>query len=59
MTNEVALCVSENEARELYRHLHQLPQGQETYFETYRQLQRHFFQTLTVDQLTALLEGPP
>jgi len=58
MTKDVDLRVSEDEARELYRHLHRLPQGQETFLETYRQLQQYFFQTLTVEQLTFLLESP-
>jgi hypothetical protein len=56
---DVVLRVPESEALRLYQHLHQLTLGQETYVETYRQLQLYFFQTLTVEELTVLLEGRP
>lgn len=55
----VPLQVPETEALALYRHLHQLPGGEEVYWETYRQLQNHCFQTLTVEELTNLLKGNP
>jgi len=55
---DVLLKLPESEAAGLYRHLHRLPQGQEMYVEAYRQLQLYFFQTLTVEELTSLLEGP-
>jgi hypothetical protein len=51
--------VPETEALALYRLLHRLPDGQEMYWELYRQLQLHFFQTLTVEEVTQLLEGEP
>ncbi len=54
---EVSLQLPESEALRLYQHLHRLSQGQENYVESYRQLQRYFFQILTVEQLTSLLEG--
>ena len=54
---DIELCLPEAEALGLYQLLHRLPQGQETYVEAYRQLQTHFFQILTVDQLTKLLES--
>lgn len=56
---EVVLHLSEDEALALYRHLHLQPSAQESYWETYRQLQSHFFQRLTVDELTRLLEEGP
>lgn len=56
--SEIALQLPEDEARALYRHLHRSPGAQERYWETYRQLQAYFFQTLTIDEVTRLLEGP-
>lgn len=53
--SEVVLRLPEDEAKDLYRHLHQVSGGQDTYWEAYRQLQNHFFATLTVEQITALL----
>jgi hypothetical protein len=55
--NEVPLTLPEDEARALYRLLHLTPGGEDTFCEAYRQLQGHFFRTLTVDQVTVLLEG--
>lgn len=55
MVNEVSLVLPEDEALALYGHLHRSPGGQDQYCETYRQLQAHFFQTLTVEQLTRFL----
>jgi len=54
--NEVVLRLPEEEALALYRQLHQHP-NQDAYCETYRQLQGHFFQVLTIEEVTALLEG--
>jgi len=54
---DVILHLPESEALALYRHLHRISEGQEAYLEAYRQLQFHFFQTLTVDEVTTLLEG--
>lgn len=55
--NTVHLDLPEIEARELFRRLHQDPADQETFCETYRQLQSFFFRTMTVEQITALLEN--
>jgi hypothetical protein len=52
----VSLLLPETEAMNLYRQLHRWPEGQDLYCEAYRQLQSHFFQTLTVEEITALLE---
>jgi hypothetical protein len=57
VTDEVPLLLSDDEAKQLYRHLHRVPGGQDQFCETYRQLQNHFFQNLTVDELTVLLDG--
>ncbi len=57
--NEVSLALPDGEAKALYRHLHRLPEGQDRFFEAYRQLQRHFFRSLTVEEVTTLLEGEP
>jgi hypothetical protein len=57
--NDVILRLPENEAQCLYQHIHQLAQGQDAYVETYRQLQLYFFKTLTVEELTSLLEEKP
>jgi len=54
--NTVPLLLPENEARELYRRLHQWAKGQDLCYETYRQLQAHFFMTLTVQEVMHLLE---
>lgn len=54
--SEVTLRLPEDEALALYRHLHLQPAAQECYWETYRQLQGYFFQRLTVEELTRLLE---
>jgi len=51
----VTLTLPEAEARALYGHIHRLDGGEERYAETYRQLQNHFFSTLTIEQLRALL----
>ena len=53
----VPLNLPESEAKILYRHLHQWPSAQDLYCETYRQLQVYFFQTLTVVEVTTLLDG--
>ena len=55
--NTVALLLPETEAMALYRKLHRTTEDQDLYCETYRQLQVHFFGTLTVEQVTDLLEG--
>lgn len=54
--SDVVLRVPTEEARALYRLLHQTPGGQDLLFQTYRQLQTHFFSQLTVEELTALLK---
>lgn len=54
---DVALTLPEDEARHLYQKLHRLPDGQDRFCETYRQLQGHFFQTMTIEEVTELLEG--
>jgi hypothetical protein len=51
----VPLTLPENEARSLYAHIHRLEDGQDVYAETYRQLQNHFFSTLTIEELRVLL----
>lgn len=51
----VPLTVPEAEARSLYAHIHRLENGQDMYPETYRQLQNHFFSTLTIEELRILL----
>jgi hypothetical protein len=56
--SEVVLRLPEEEAKDLYRHLHLVAGGQDSYWEAYRQLQSHFFSTLTVEQITALLGVP-
>lgn len=56
MNVEVTLQLPESEAKALYRLLHLTDEGQEVYCEAYRQLQGHFFRSMTVDQVTALLE---
>lgn len=53
---EVVLHLPADEARALYRLVHQTPGGQDLLFQTYRQLQSHFFSVLTVEELTQLLE---
>jgi|GEM_PF-2187305 hypothetical protein len=55
--NAVPIHLPDEEAKALYRHLHRLLDGQDLYCETYRQLQNYFFQTLTVEEVTTLLEG--
>ena len=55
--NEVPLHLPDREAKALYRYLHRLPEGQDVFFEAYRQLQNHFFRCLTVEEVTTLLEG--
>jgi len=55
--NEVELRLPGDEAKALYRILHQMPDGQDKFYEAYRQLQGHFFQNLTVEEITVLLEG--
>lgn len=55
--NEVVLRLPHDEALALYRHLHREPEGQDVFCEAYRQLQYHFFRTLTVEEVTSLLEG--
>lgn len=54
---DVSLSITEEDAKALYRHLHRIPGGQETFFDVYQQLQKHFYQTLTIEELTDLLEG--
>jgi hypothetical protein len=54
---EVLLSVPEDEALALYRLLHRTPGGEDSFCESYRQLQLHFFRHLTVDQVQLLLEG--
>jgi len=56
---ELTLQLSEDEARALYRRLHRSTEDQDRFCDLYRQLQLHFFQTLTVDELTHLLEDEP
>lgn len=51
----VTLTLPETEARALYGHIHRLAGGEETFAETYRQLQNHFFGTLTIEQLRSIL----
>lgn len=51
------LTLPEPEAQRLYRLLHRLPDGQELFVELYLQLQNHYFRTLTIDDLTRLLEA--
>ena len=55
--NEVPLQLPDQEAKALYRHLHRMPDGQDVFCEAYRQLQNHFFRSLTVEEVTTLLEG--
>jgi hypothetical protein len=54
--SDLVLQVPHDEARALYRLVHQTPGGQDLLFQTYRQLQNHFFAQLTVEELTVLLE---
>lgn len=54
--SDVVLRIPTDEARALYRLVHQTPGGQDLLFQTYRQLQNHFFSQLTVEELTSLLE---
>jgi hypothetical protein len=54
---EVLLTLPEDEAQDLYRLLHRTPDGEDRFCESYRQLQLHFFRTLTVEQVQSLLEG--
>jgi hypothetical protein len=51
----VSLTLPETEARSLYADIHRLENGQDIYAETYRQLQNHFFSTLTIEELRILL----
>jgi hypothetical protein len=55
--NEVPLPLPDQEAKALYRHLHRMPGGQDRFCEAYQQLQSHFFRSLTVEEITILLEG--
>jgi len=55
--SEVELRLPEDEAKALYRVLHRLAGGQDTFCQAYRQLQNFFFQNLTVEEITTLLEG--
>jgi len=52
----VMLQLPDEEAKALYRQLHRVPGGQDLFVEAYRQLQNHFFQSLTVEEITSLLE---
>lgn len=54
--SDVVLHLPADEARALYRLVHQTLGGQDLLFQTYRQLQTHFFSQLTVEELTELLE---
>lgn len=53
---EVTLHLPEHEAKILYSQLHRNGQDQDQLCETYRQLQGYFFQSLTIDEVTALLD---
>ena len=55
--SEVMLRLPEEEALGLYRLLHRLEEGQDSFVEAYRQLQLHFFGILTVEELSRLLDG--
>jgi len=57
--DKVSLDLPIAEARALYVHLHQTPRGQDLFEETYLQLQRFFFQNLTIEELTCLLGPSP
>jgi len=51
----VTLALPETEARALYAAIHRMDDGEELYAEAYRQLQNHFFTTMTIEELRALL----
>jgi hypothetical protein len=54
--NPVQLQLDEDQARELYRLLHQ-QEDQSRYHQAYGQLQRYFFDRLTIAELQELLEA--
>ena len=53
----VSLEIEEDQARDLYRFLHR-SEGQVRFPDVYLQLQKYFFQKMTIVEIQRLLEAP-